>query len=178
MPRLPLLLPALLGLCLGGCSLFDFDPTPDSGSSSEDVRPILLVSDTSMASLASDPFEFVGFADVDTTESGSPPSADAPSSDTLGFRVAYGGGCAEHQFRLYGSDFFVPGGANDPVYNNLVLVHDDGGDTCEAYLSEVVRFDLTPLKEHYRREYRQEHGVIELLFDFGDQGRWGVRYVF
>ena len=131
-----------------------------------------------MARLISDPFELVGFVGVDTTESGPPPSADAPSSDTLGFRVAYSGGCAEHRFQLYGSSLFVEGGANAPVYNNLVLVHNGGGDACEAYITEVVYFDLTPLKEHYQQEYLQEHGVIELYFDLGTQGRWSVRYAF
>lgn len=49
--------------------------------------------------------------------------------------VAYSGGCAEHTFTLR-SDV---SGDHATVW----LVHDDGGDTCEAYISEQIEATLS-----------------------------------
>ena len=44
--------------------------------------------------------------------------------------VAYSGGCAEHAFALRSN---VSGGDA-----TVWFVHDDGGDTCEAYIGELL----------------------------------------
>lgn len=174
MLRLHAFLPAFFCLCVSGCSLFDLGSPSDSDDAAE-VEPII-IADLSKIRLASDPFEVVEAVGLDTTTS-EPfiPGAVMLTSDTLALRVAYGGGCAAHRFRLYASYLFSE---RHPVASDVFLAHDNGGDTCEAYISEEVRFDLTPLKETYQEGYRREHGIIDMIFYLGAQERLVVRYAF
>jgi hypothetical protein len=87
--------------------------------------------------------------------------------NTLVLQVAYGGGCKDHTFSLcYGPEF----GESYPVQTTLRLVHDAHGDTCEAYPSQELRFDLTPLAAAYERSYRSSAGQISTnygIYAFG-----------
>ena len=76
---------------------------------------------------------------------------------TLGVR--YGGGCAQHQFSLVVSRGFRE---SIPVQTTAVLAHDAGGDNCRALKSEALSFDLTPLRDLYRADYRTQSGTIIL----------------
>ena len=151
----------------------------------EEVERINLVSDWSTIYLTSDPFEIVEAVGLDTLSirPSDPPYTPTSvtvgplTSDTLALRVAYGGGCAEHRFRLYGSAEFADNHRH-PVQNYLMLVHNDGGDTCEALISEELRFDLTPLKAQYRKIYQEQSGVILMQLHDGDSGELIVRYEF
>jgi hypothetical protein len=64
--------------------------------------------------------------------------------DSLLVYVAYGGGCKDHDFFLFGSvgTEEVPW----PIFHTLLL-HDGHGDLCEAWLHRTLRFDLAPIQQ-------------------------------
>ena len=56
--------------------------------------------------------------------------------------VRYGGGCEDHQFRVYWDGIATKSIPPQMVVN---VYHDDQGDTCEAYLIDMVSFDAQEL---------------------------------
>jgi hypothetical protein len=64
--------------------------------------------------------------------------------DLLRLDVSYEGGCAEHAFTLYSSEYLAE---SLPPQTNTFLSHDAGGDTCTETVQEELTFDLSPLKE-------------------------------
>ena len=64
--------------------------------------------------------------------------------DTMLVRVAYSGGCAEH-------DFFLVGTWSSKEIGSLAvdafILHNGHGDACEAFIREWRHFLLTPIKE-------------------------------
>jgi len=64
--------------------------------------------------------------------------------DLLRLDVSYEGGCAEHAFTLYSSEYLTE---SLPPQTNTFLSHDAGGDTCTETVREELTFDLSPLKE-------------------------------
>jgi len=53
----------------------------------------------------------------------------------------------------------------------LSLIHDSHGDTCEAYFTETLLFDLTPLADFYQDGYLTNGGVVDTnygLYAFGE----------
>jgi len=58
--------------------------------------------------------------------------------------VAYSGGCAEHGWQLYADEAVA---LSMPPQLAVYMVHDDGGDDCEAYPSETLRIDASALVE-------------------------------
>jgi hypothetical protein len=56
--------------------------------------------------------------------------------------VAYSGGCMEHGFRLLADEVVA---LSYPPQLGVYVIHDDPGDDCEAYLTEVRRIDASPL---------------------------------
>jgi hypothetical protein len=99
-------------------------------------------------------------------------TAAAVSGDELRITLTYGGGCREHRFRLVASDAFME---SYPVQVAAVLTHDANGDQCRALRHDTLRFDLTPLKEAYRRAYQAQSGVIVLRLWYVEEG---IRYEF
>jgi hypothetical protein len=79
--------------------------------------------------------------------------------DRLHLEVAHGGGCAEHDFGLHFEPVFLE---SEPVQSVLRLSHDAHGDPCRAWIGRALVFDLTPLKEAYRRAYGTRSGTIDL----------------
>lgn len=62
---------------------------------------------------------------------------------TLMIDVAYGGGCAEHDFGGYSPS------ANTLVYPPQLIVHivhDGNGDRCRAYLNDTISLDVSALQ--------------------------------
>ncbi len=58
--------------------------------------------------------------------------------------MSYSGGCETHSFRLcWPEPSFME---SEPVQTNLEIIHDGPPDPCDAYPTEVVSFDLSPLK--------------------------------
>lgn len=56
--------------------------------------------------------------------------------------VAYSGGCEEHDFIGFTPEVVL---AIYPPQLSVFVVHDSHSDMCEAYISESVSLDLTPL---------------------------------
>ena len=87
--------------------------------------------------------------------------------DVLTAIVGYSGGCEVHQFALLAS---LAATRSIPPQHWLKLLHQGNGDVCEAYITSVLRFDLTP----FRRLYPELAGVA-----FHLEGVEGVlNYVF
>ena len=84
----------------------------------------------------------------------------AVSGDILTISVSYSGGCRNHVFLLTAADSFHE---SSPVQLSMVLTHDANEDPCEAYPTEQLRFDLTPIRERYQRAYGQDSGSVLLL---------------
>ncbi len=73
------------------------------------------------------------------------------SGNVLTLSVSYGGGCEDHDFLLYMSPpAFME---SFPVQANLYLHHDGHADACDAYLTEELHFDLSPIRSLYYRFY-------------------------
>ena len=69
------------------------------------------------------------------------------------------GGCRSHEFVITAADSFQE---SSPVRLPMVLTHEDNDDPCEAYPTEHLRFDLTPIRERYRAAYGQDSGTVLL----------------
>ena len=91
-------------------------------------------------------------------------AGDTPvmENDTLTVTVSYSGGCETHDVTLvaFPSDILPE---SYPVHLDVVLAHNAHGDACEAYLTEIYAFDLTPIKTRYREVYMGDAGTIILL---------------
>ena len=85
--------------------------------------------------------------------------------DTLTITVSFGGGCATHNFILVTAAAFME---SDPVKLDAFLIHDDHDDPCEAYLTERLAFDLTPLRTLYEEAYGEDAGVVVLRIRDGE----------
>ena len=90
--------------------------------------------------------------------------------DTLRVTVSYGGGCEDHGFTLVLADAFM---MTDPPRLPATLAHQANNDPCEAWLTEELEFDLTPLKELHGGS-----GTVLLLLSFVDGTERELRYTF
>ena len=63
-------------------------------------------------------------------------------NDSIYLTVRYGGGCGEVEFKLIDSEAIME---SNPVQRNIRLSFKDE-DTCEAYLTAELSFDLTPIR--------------------------------
>ena len=79
--------------------------------------------------------------------------------DTLSINVSYSGGCETHAFTLVAEQRFLE---SFPVQLRVSLAHNANNDPCEALITEVYHFDLTPLKEAYQTSYQKDEGTIAL----------------
>jgi hypothetical protein len=95
----------------------------------------------------------------DTIPEGDPidVTSSSISGDTLTLTVGHGGGCERHDYAL-GFNGYV---TTAPAHTELVLVHDAHGDTCEAYVTETLTFDLTPLAQDYRTYVSATDGLVD-----------------
>ncbi|MEM1094514.1 MAG: hypothetical protein AAGJ10_07915 [Bacteroidota bacterium] len=124
-------LTAVLLLVLTGCDLFD---APASRPPAQDR---VLIVDAFAADTPMDP------VDVDSAW---------VANDSLYLDVGYSGGCAEHDFRLYGMrtlsliTIFPPEGS-------VLLSHDSNGDRCEAYVTEQISFGITLLLDAWGQDH-------------------------
>lgn len=67
----------------------------------------------------------------------------AVEGDSLVVRVAYSGGCAEHQFELRANG---PQLRSLPPKQPIALVHQAHGDACRAHIEERLSFGLHPYR--------------------------------
>lgn len=86
--------------------------------------------------------------------------------DTLLATVSYGGGCRDHVFELQFADVFI---MTDPLRLTATLLHESNDDPCEAWLTEHLEFDLTPVKDAYGDTEDGATVVIQLVLADGSQ---------
>lgn len=71
--------------------------------------------------------------------------------DVLVLRVGFSGCSADHPFALYAANEPLHPPAEGPGLPVLLpwmrLMHDDGGELCDAYFVRTIAFDLSPLRE-------------------------------
>jgi hypothetical protein len=79
--------------------------------------------------------------------------------DTLHVGVSHGGGCAEHSYGLCWGDAWA---LSTTIQVTLQVLHDDGGDGCEALLNDELSFDLTPFRAEYDEMFDQDFGKASL----------------
>lgn len=89
------------------------------------------------------------------------------AGDSLKVYVAYGGGCTEHDFFLFGSTAWEE---KVPPLMGAVIIHDSHFDTCEAFIHEILAFDLTPI-----REWHGTGGAVSILVENAPDG---VLYIY
>lgn len=99
------------------------------GPGSEASGPTPIVSCASGEAAASDPYEI---------------HSRSVEGDVLRIAVTYGGGCAQHDFRLCYEPALLD---TDPVQINLRLDHDAHGEACRRIDREVLELDLRPLRD-------------------------------
>ena len=97
--------------------------------------------------------------------------------DTLEVIVEYSGGCVEHDFRLlcYGSWM-----ESMPVQVGILLSHNANNDNCDAIIRQMLRFDLTPLRDEYNRFYSVISDVLVMVLRYGPalDDIWKIEYRF
>ena len=98
--------------------------------------------------------------------------AAAMVGDIMTLQVAFSG-CGPTEFDLVSTNVFLE---SYPVQSGALLSFEAGD--CQALIEQTVRFDLTPLKEVYRRAYRRQHDVIILFFGYQGEEKARLRYVF
>ena len=72
-------------------------------------------------------------------------------NDILSVIVSYSGGCKKHEFLLATLSHFTTTDLSHQA--NLLLAHENNGDTCKKIVKEHLYFDLLPLKERYQQVY-------------------------
>lgn len=90
--------------------------------------------------------------------------------------VGHSAGCATH---TYGLCYAPEWDESEPVQVRLTVLHDDGGEMCEAHEMKTLRFDLTPIEEKYEEYYLTDEGQIRLgigdtsvVYTFGSVPTW------
>ncbi|MBW2258167.1 MAG: hypothetical protein JRI25_26700 [Deltaproteobacteria bacterium] len=76
------------------------------------------------------------------------------AGDEVDIGVMYSGGCANHGFTLCWDGSWS---RSDPKIVNLDLVHDANGDTCEAWISDELTFDVHLIQEEILVDYYWEY---------------------
>ena len=79
------------------------------------------------------------------------------ANDVLTLNVSYGGGCGAHAFTLITSGVFRE---SNPVRLPAVLAHHANGDRCEAWITETYHFNVSVLKERYRKASARRQGRL------------------
>ena len=65
------------------------------------------------------------------------------AGDSLVLPVQYMGGCKKHNIYLIGA---CPPDSASTIFMDISLLHESHGDSCEAAISETLKFDLAPLR--------------------------------
>lgn len=84
--------------------------------------------------------------------------------DSLFVTAGYGGGCEDHEFQLMWDGEFVDG---DEA--SLYLIHDANGDSCEAYATQILKFNLSSVRHAYESEFGSAEGDLSLDIYGGTQ---------
>lgn len=110
-----------------------------------------------------EPYSDCSAEEGDDYEIATPDGEVAPvriEGDTLYVWVGHGGGCEQHDYQICWPGLSID--ESNPVQIGLDIWHDANGDMCDAYLTEELSFDLTPLKDTWHENYGAGPGVITL----------------
>jgi hypothetical protein len=88
------------------------------------------------------------------------------SSDVLTIVEQHGGGCAPHEFKLFGSKLFLE---SFPPQADIVLSHNAHEDLCKALITDTLRFSLIRLREVYQSSYGNKGTLLLRLHEPGKQ---------
>lgn len=83
----------------------------------------------------------------------------AITEDHLDLGVQYAGGCEDHSFDVYWDGLILE---EDPVSVEIVVVHTDHDDECEAWVRNTITIDLSQIKaacKNVDSEEKQEIGI-------------------
>ncbi|NIT55255.1 MAG: hypothetical protein GWN00_03120 [Aliifodinibius sp.] len=82
--------------------------------------------------------------------------------DIITFIISYSGGCKSHDFQLVGTTFQE----SNPLRVSAQLFHYDNDDPCDQWITEELRFNLSPLKELYFSMYDEDCDTV--LINLGE----------
>lgn len=99
------------------------------------------------------------------------------SEDTLQLTVSYSGGCREHHFKLFGSRSIIK---TNPPQAEIYLSHNSNGDMCEAWITENIKFDLSPLKNYFQQNFGNNGPLLLRIYEPGNNRLYDplIRYDF
>lgn len=137
-----------LALLLAGCFGPDSDGSTDAGASTD--AEVLGDWKLTHACRGDDPRDPIDVMSVRV------------EGDSLIVQIGHGGGCAAHEYGLCFDEVWLE---ETPVQVPLSVLHDGHGDTCEAYLTSEVTFDLRPIADEYGERYHASAGTVMLLLD-------------
>lgn len=75
----------------------------------------------------------------------------------LDITVAYSGGCQEHSFTLYSAAVNI---LIYPPQIGVMLSHESNNDSCEAYITETISVDVSPLVDRMNGPFWVNLGVL------------------
>ncbi|UCF05980.1 MAG: hypothetical protein JSV33_02785 [bacterium] len=83
--------------------------------------------------------------------------------DILALTVSYGGGCGDHEFKLFVIPAFME---SYPVQINLFFQHTNIDDSCEALISETFFFDIRRIADLYASQYGGYDDIILNIYGY------------
>lgn len=86
------------------------------------------------------------------------------SGDTLILVVSFSGGCREHEFKLFGSRSIIK---TNPPQAEIYLSHNSNADPCRAWITQNLKFDLSPLKNYYIQTFSSEGPLLLRIYEPG-----------
>jgi len=113
----------------------EFGFTVDSLVALTGFKNIIIIDDFALIDLKGDPLQI---------------NSVSVFGDNLQISVSYSGGCKEHEFGLFAGRAFMK---SNPVRSQLILAHNANNDSCEAWITETLSFNLQPLKKIYQNSY-------------------------
>lgn len=82
--------------------------------------------------------------------------------ELLALTLGHGGGCRPHRFHACWDGRFAE---SFPVQTWIAIHHDDGGDTCEAFITKTIYVDVSPLVRAYQSSYGSSGPIVMHLRD-------------
>lgn len=143
-----------------GCDRFN--PSNSSLQTDTTHTAIIMVDDLSSAGLATDNAQI---------------KSASISSGVLIIVAQYGGGCKQHEFKLFGSKRFFE---SNPPQVDVFLSHQAHGDACKALITDSLLFSLAPLRDLYQSSSGSKGTLLLRLHEPGIQAPLSplVRYEF
>jgi len=120
----------------------EFGFTVDSLVALTGFKNIIIIDDFALIDLKGDPLQI---------------NSVSVFGDNLQISVSYSGGCKEHEFGLFAGRAFMK---SNPVRSQLILAHNANNDSCEAWITETLSFNLQPLKKYIK--IRMETQVLSI----------------